>query len=130
MLEFDFNYFGISIDKAKIAGFNRPFLHNAEMTAFSLHASKVHDATIVIDKTGSSNFRKMMAKCLKEDLNRQYDDGMVKKVKSEESHKHNLLQLADMACGAISRSFHPEKKGEEYYRDLIRSREWTVSSFP
>jgi hypothetical protein len=130
MCKFDFNYFGIVFDKAKISGFQRPFLHWAVLATFAQHIEKIRSAKVVIDKTGSSEFRKMMSRRLKTDLNTEYDRNVINSVKSVDSHSNNLLQLADMVCGAVARSFHPDKVGRSDYRDLVKRKEWGISQYP
>jgi len=130
MRQFDFNYFGISIDKAQIAGFSRPFLHLAVLSSFAQHASEISDAKVVIDKTGSSSFRKMMARKLKNDLNGQFERTVISRVRSVESHKNNLLQLADMVCGAVARTFNPDRASKHSYRQLLAKKEWGITEIP
>lgn len=127
---FGYSYFGITINKTKIAGFSRPFFHSAVIAACSMHADEIDNATVVIDKTGSNVFRKMMARCLKDDLNRLTARNSIKQVKSIESHKHNLLQLADMVCGAVARSYSPERGWDRTFRDMVRKKEWTITEYP
>ncbi len=128
--KFDFSYFGIVFDKARISGFQRPFLHWAVLTTFAQHVEKIKSAKVVIDKTGSSMFRKMMSRRLKDDLNKEFSRNVINSVKSVESHGNNLLQLADMVCGAVARSFHPDKVGRSDYRDMIQRKEWGISQYP
>lgn len=130
MKQFNFNYFGLTINKALIAGFSKPFLHFVLLASFAQHADSIVNASVVIDKTGSSAFRKMMAKKLKNDLNEQFDRSVIKQVKSVESHKNNLLQLADMTCGAVARSFHPERAAKYNYRQILSSKEWGITEIP
>jgi hypothetical protein len=130
MCRFDFNYFGIVFDKTKLMGFNRPFLHWAVLAQFAQHAERINKAKVVFDKTGSSDFRKMMCKRLKEDLNRECDREVISGVKAVGSHCNNLLQLADMVCGAVARSHNTERVEPDKYREMIRAKEWTISVYP
>jgi hypothetical protein len=130
LCHFDFSYFGIVFDKSQIARFHRPFLHYAVLGAFAQHAEKIRCAKVVIDKTGSSEFRKMMSKELKDQLNDSYGSIVINAVKSVESDTNNLLQLADMVCGAVARSFHPDKCGRNGYRDMLRKKEWGITQIP
>lgn len=130
MRAYDFQYFGLAIDKSQIHGFSRPFLHNAVLTSFSLHAESLKNATVVIDRTGSDEFRKMMSRSLKNDLNRQFDREVIRKVKNETSHANNLLQLADMVAGAVTRSLTGEKNHKDVYREIIRGKELRVTIVP
>ena len=54
----------------------------------------------------------------------------MKKVKTEKSRANNLLQLADMVCGAVARSVVSEKKQARQYRSLIQFRELQVQVWP
>lgn len=87
------------------------------------------DATVVLDECGSRDFRKQLSKYLKGRIN----DGervLIKKVKMEPSHSNNLLQLADMICGAVSRSFDMTKQNRMEFRRLIRHRELKLQVWP
>ena len=130
MREFDFKYFGIVFDKAQIGGFSRPFLHLAVMATFAQHADKIKNAKVVFDRTGSNEFRKMMCKKMKGDLNRECGRDVISSVKDVESHCNNLVQLADMVCGAVARSFHPEKGVKHDFRGMLRSKEWLIAIHP
>jgi hypothetical protein len=67
------------------------------------------DAKIVIDKHGSIEFKRRLQKSLKDLLRREDGTSLIKRVKMEASHTNNLVQLADMVCGAVARSItHPD----------------------
>jgi hypothetical protein len=134
MDSFDFCYFGVVFDKKKIAQqhlkFSRPFLHFPVQTIFAGMAAELDNTIVVIDRTGSSEFRKTMAKDLKAELNQRFGRHVIKKVKDECSHSNNLLQLADMVCSAVTRSFVDEKKEPGTYRRMIAGKERFVSIVP
>jgi hypothetical protein len=48
------------------------------------------------------------------------DGNKIKKYKSEESHKDNLLQLADYCVGILARKVNAKKDWEEYYRYIAK----------
>jgi len=50
-------------------------------------------------------------------------------IKVQNSEGNNLIQLADMICGAINRSFS-EKPDAPDYRKIIASREISVRLIP
>jgi hypothetical protein len=58
------------------------------------------------------------------------DHEIIRKVKSESSHSSNLLQLADMVCGAVARSFRPDKKNGDQFKKIIGHRELYVQVWP
>jgi Protein of unknown function (DUF3800) len=45
----------------------------------------------------------------------------------EHSHSNNLIQLADMVCGAVGRSI---TSGDAAYRNLVKAREKFVQIWP
>lgn len=51
----------------------------------------------------------------------------IKRVKIQDSKKNNLIQLADMVCGAVYRSVD---RGEDEFRKLIKPRELQVRIWP
>jgi len=53
----------------------------------------------------------------------------IRQVKVQESEKNNLLQLVDMVCGAINRSFLQKRDALEY-REIIAQRQISVEMLP
>ena len=62
--------------------------------------------------------------------NKKQSFSYIKKVKIQDSKKNNLIQLADMVCGAVSRSFRSDSKKDQSPRSLIRHREIYVQFWP
>lgn len=125
---FEFKYFSYVIDKQDILD---DCFETAE--SFYLYACKqsvlvakdyLNEATVVIDGRNSRKTRQYLATYLKNNLNeRDAEIFRLKKVKLEDSHKNNLLQLADMICGAVARLY---KQGETNYHQIIKHREEIV----
>jgi hypothetical protein len=67
---------------------------------------------------------------LKQDINSRFGTSVIKKVKAQQSHANNLLQLADMVCGAVARSFRAGKKEAGGYRKIIEPKELSVEIWP
>jgi len=131
---FSFQYLSVVFDKRKLQAqdgkLNKPLLQYPVYSLFSLVADRLENATVVIDKTGSSAFRKLLSKDLRRDINSKNDHTVIQKVKSMTSHSHNLLQLADMVCGSVARSYRDDRPNPESYRDKIRSHEISVTVWP
>lgn len=131
---FDYEYFGIVVDKSKLASraltLSKPFTQTPILALFPQFAPELEDATVVIDKTGSDDFRKSLAKELRSSLNETFDREVIRKVKNLDSHKHNLIQLADMVCGAVARSYNTSRTNHLRYRDIIRHRETAITDWP
>jgi hypothetical protein len=134
ILSFDFRYAGVIFDKhaARNIGldFSLAVMEHAAKALFAMVAGKLDKATVVIDKTGSSEFRKLMARHLRDEVNKGVGREAISKVKTEDSHRNCLLQLADMVCGSVYRSFCPEKSRHDCYRKQIKSRELFVAKWP
>jgi hypothetical protein len=58
-------------------------------------------ARIKIDGSGDRRFKNELNAYLR----RQLEDGQVSSIKFAESHRDNLVQLADMVAGAVLRSY-------------------------
>jgi hypothetical protein len=90
----------------------------------------LRDAIVVIDRSGGEDFRKQLGTYLSRKVNEKDGPPLIRKVKTERSHNNNLLQLADMVCGAVARSFKVEKSDSQIYREWIRHRELKVQIWP
>lgn len=129
-----FTYFSVVINKAKLTGkgfkFKEPFYKYVCQMAFNNCREHLQQATIVIDGSGSREFRQQLQNYIKGKVNDKNDvRASIKKVKINDSKKNNLLQLADMVCGAVARSF-TSKKDDPPYRSLIKKREGYVQVWP
>lgn len=80
----------------------------------------MNDAKVVIDECGDREFRRRLATALKRRMNDEEGVRRIRKVQMEVSHSNNLLQLADMICGAVARDYSGK---DQTYRKLIRPRE-------
>jgi Protein of unknown function (DUF3800) len=122
---FDYKCFSFVIDKKDVL---ESCFETAE--SFYLYACKesflvakdyLSEAIVVIDGRGSRKSRHYLATYLKNNLNeKEVGNYRLKKVKLEDSHKNNLLQLADMICGAVARFY---KHGKNNYYQIIKQRE-------
>jgi hypothetical protein len=129
-----FTYFSVVINKAKLTGkginFKEPLYKYVCQMAFNNCREHLQEATIVIDGSGSREFRQQLQNYIKGKVNDKNDvRASIKKVKINDSKKNNLLQLADMVCGAVARSF-TSKKDDPPYRSLIKKREGYVQVWP
>jgi len=87
------------------------------------------DAKVVIDECGNNEFRKRLARSLKASVKDGKGDSLIAKVVMEKSHSNNLVQLADMVCGAVARVYSNKIDGGEY-RNMIKKREGRVQFWP
>jgi hypothetical protein len=128
----DFFYVSFILNKAKLYGpgfaYKESFYKYAARILFENCKPHLKMATITIDRSGDREFTNALQRYLKRMINT--DQEVIKKVKSEHSHSNNLLQLADMVCGAVARSFAREKKDSRKYRKIIGHRELSVQVWP
>lgn len=79
----------------------------------------LHDARIKIDGSGDRRFRNELNGYLR----KQLDMGKVRSIKFAESHRDNLIQLADMTAGAILRSYRTtDRKDAIRWRQVLQRR--------
>ena len=125
---FDFQYFSIVIDKTQFdkSQFHSPQSFYNFACDLVCQKAKQHllQATVIIDRKQSREFKTKLGNYLKGNINDK-DAGIfyIKKIKMQDSEKNNLLQLADMICGAIARGL--EKEIDDY-REIIVEKEVLV----
>lgn len=79
----------------------------------------LQNARVKIDGSGDREFKRELFKYLRQ----QVDTGKVASVKFAESHRDNLIQLADMAVGAIARSYRQDdRKDATRWRSILKSK--------
>lgn len=103
----------IVVDKAKIYSENLRE-HKEMFYNFFVKSLLQHDhnalvgARVKIDGSGDREFKRELAAYLK----RESTGGKIVSVKFVESHRDNLIQLADMVAGAIARSYRVDDRNE------------------
>ncbi|HET8991621.1 MAG TPA: DUF3800 domain-containing protein [Candidatus Saccharimonadales bacterium] len=84
-------------------------------------------ATLVIDKSGSTTFQSELKKYIKSHTNLKEDK--ITKVKTEESHKNNLLQLTDYCVSIGNRKLQKKSDAKSYYK-FISTKELSWHEWP
>jgi len=87
------------------------------------------NASLTFDKCGDRLFKSQLSKYLKNRINTE-EHCAIRKIKFEESHTNQLLQLADMVCGAVARSRKSGEVNAGRFRAIIKSREWKLRVWP
>lgn len=127
-------YFSVVLNKAKLTGkgfqFPDPFYKYTFNLVFQNAKTHLKDAIVVIDGSGGREFRTQISTYLRKRVNEGGDSAkLIRKIKMQDSHRNSLLQLADMVCGAVARSYTaPDEKGS--YRKLISHWETQVQFWP
>jgi hypothetical protein len=92
--------------------------------------SLLRNAKVVIDKHGDRAFKQQLEKDLKKQMTDENGNCLIRKVGMEASHSNNLVQLADMVCGAVARSFNVNTAEGRRFREYVRRREKRVQLWP
>lgn len=83
------------------------------------------NAKVVIDGSGERIFRQDLEKHLK----RHATPGAIKRVKFADSRSDPLVQLADMAVGAVARSYRKDRKDAHRWRSQLEKKIQNVWEF-
>lgn len=129
-----FTYYSMVINKDKInskgLSYKESFYKYVCSLAFENARHLLERAIIVIDGSGSREFRQQLQTYLKHKLNNKEElVPCISKVKINDSKKNNLLQLADMICGAVAKCYQGGT-ADQTYRRIIGSREGYVQFWP
>jgi len=77
------------------------------------------NATVKIDGSGNKELQNAMLGYLR----KQIGSGKVNKYKIVDSKKDNLIQLADMAVGAIARAYSAKRKDSDRWLNMLQNKE-------
>ena len=128
-----FELFGFVLNKPRLYGHRfgdrEGFYHFIIGLICESARSVLRDATVVVDRCGDRDFVRRLEKSLKGQVN---STGItrVRRVKMEHSHSNNLVQLADMACGAIARSYVNSGEKSAQLRNVLRTKETNIQFWP
>ncbi len=133
VVPYNFFYVSIIVNKKNLYGeafkFKNSFYKYTCSLVFDSAKPYLENAIVVFDGSGSRQFKQELATYLRQRMN---DDAIVRvrKVKMQDSKRTNLIQLADMVCGAINLSFKSSADDDWEYRRLIGHRELMAKSLP
>ena len=125
LAKYKFRYRSIVIDKQKLSKVDpknpEDSLYTLVTDQLFLRAQdRIQNASLFVDRTAQSKrFIQKFNTYLKRKLNTDMRK-LIGEVRHKDSKSNNLLQLADMVCGAIYRKYN--KKDDKFYK-LIKRRE-------
>ncbi|HEU5080472.1 MAG TPA: DUF3800 domain-containing protein [Opitutaceae bacterium] len=130
----EFSYYSIVINKRGLTGpgfsVKESFYKYACKLVLTNAAAALRESTVVLDGCGSREFKRELCGYLRRAVNNPAAEFVaIKKLKLQESHRNNLIQLADMVCGAVGRSFS-DRPDKDEYRKWLRPREKRVQFWP
>lgn len=121
---FMFGVRALVVDKARIYSEhlrdNKERFYNYFVQLLLKHDNEaLQGARIKIDGSGDREFKRELSSYLRQQINA----GKVASLKFAESHRDSLIQLADMAAGAIARSYRrDDRKDSGRWRDMLASK--------
>jgi hypothetical protein len=139
--EYDFSYSALILNKRALTN---PAFGSKDVVykytvglAFRNIRRSLSEAVVVVDRCGGREFvrelktyvRKKMTKQEKVSKGNPQAPRRIKDMRSSKSHTNNLLQLCDMVCGAVARSYS-DRNDRERYRRMIRGNERMVKMWP
>jgi len=133
---YDFFYYGIIINKdpKKLWGDGfrdtQSFYKYACGLVFENAKEKLQNATVVIDESGSLDFKRQLERYIKRRMNQANGSKVIHKMKMQRSKANNLLQLADYVAGTLNYSVRAKGKYGDEYRRIISHREINVQMWP
>lgn len=86
----------------------------------------LRDAIVKIDGSGDRRFKDELGRYLRGQLGSR----KIKKIRFVDSHRNNLVQLADMAAGAIHRKYRRDRGDGDRWFNALRRRIEDVWTFP
>ncbi|MEZ6234937.1 MAG: DUF3800 domain-containing protein [Phycisphaerales bacterium] len=129
----DFTFHAFTLDKTGL-------WHNALRDKHSVYTRVVawvfdnalhelENARVVFDRYGNRDLYQSIAAQIEWVQNQRKRPGCVQSIVAEDSHKTNLLQVADVVCGAVLR-YHSGKKDAATYLPIIKKRQGTLRLWP
>lgn len=133
---YNFFYYGIIINKdpKKLYGEGfrdkQSFYKYACGLVFENAKEKLQNATVIIDESGSLDFKRQLERYIKKRMNQADETKLIHKVKMQRSKANNLLQLADYIAGVINYSVGAKAKHGDEYKKVVRHRQIKVQMWP
>ena len=132
---YNFYFFSFVLDKTQLQHLDWPsseaFYRYICGLIFESAKPHLDNAIVKLDACGGREFRTEIAAYLKRKINDpQSERRYLKKVVSAKSNGNNLLQLADMVCGAVARAQMARKPNANVYYRMIKHREIWVRRWP
>ena len=131
---FYYHVFALDKDPGKLygAGFNHKesLYQFAVRLTFENASPYLDNASVVIDRSGDRKFRDQLATYLTARIKDADGNKIIKKVKTQNSHGNNLLQLADYVASVSNRAISGKPDGLQYRQRYLERHELTRQIWP
>ena len=133
-----FRYVAVVVDKKRWAtAYENHATFYKQVCVSLLEAASpfLQNAVVKLDKSGATAFRQELTREIKRQINtpdaeKSERSPVIKSVAMEPSHTSNLVQMADMVCGAIARSYRLDKSKQQAFVKIIAHHQATVRELP
>ena len=90
----------------------------------------LNELNVFADETGNRRFRDDLPRLLRSRLNPAQGERVLNRVRLQDSHRNNLLQLVDYAAGVTNRATSGDLKAIELWERYLRRKEVTRQVWP
>jgi hypothetical protein len=105
--KFEYLYMSFIFNKGKLYGegfqYKNSFYKYAVNLLFQNMKPYLKNAIVVFDRCGNRDFQNELKKYLGKRVNEEDREQLIRRIKTNNSESNNLLQWADMVCGAVAR---------------------------
>lgn len=133
---FDFRYHLFILDKAAVIREGRPLRSPEALyqeTAGLLFENAkpyLRDAALIIDKGGNRELRGELLRRLRSNADSGEGQRIVKGIKQQDSHRNNLLQIADYVASCNNQAISGKAESGELQERYLRGKEVTRGVWP
>lgn len=130
-----FGYHAVVLDKdpEKLAnaGVGSGELYNYVVgLLFGMAREHLRELTVVMDSRGSRKFRADIATYLRNSLRTAGGEGVIKHLNIQDSHRNNLLQLADYVASILNRVAAGDRYAQDLHDRYLRRKQVTLNRWP
>lgn len=126
--KYDFRVYAVYVDKSScermLPVFDREKLYNWTIKEL-LSIIPMNEAYVKIDGRSSKEHKLRVVSYLRREINTAQQH-KIKKIKTEDSTKDNLIQLADLVAGSINRSMQQNKTDAQEYLTILKKKIATI----
>ncbi len=133
---YDFRYHIAALDKEALNQGNAPLRSAGELYRYAagllLENAKAYlsEVNVIADRTGNRRFRDDLARHLRNSVNQSRGERVIKSVRLQDSHRNNLLQLADYVASVGNQAIHGKAEAVALQEQYLRRKEATRLTWP
>ena len=98
--------------------------------AFENALPELHQAKVILDKSGERRFQRELKQYLNRQVRQSDGDRPINTITAKESHRDNLLQVADYVAGVCNRLICGRQDGQRLWERFLAGKEATRRVWP